>query len=201
MGRSRWILAPMMTLLLLLLPGCGGKGQGGDRVEERALAIRGEYLEMDDCAATCTVTADYGQRVYEFAYALTVQGEEVTLALTAPQELAGATVRLSGKEGRLEIEGAMLETGTLDEEGLTPVSAVPALLEAAKSGFMDIYALEDVGVGQALRVECRDPEQQPGTGREIVLWFQPDTGALLRGEISSDGRRVIDCQFTDFTKD
>lgn len=198
MRRPSWICVPMMALLLLA--GCGGGGGVGDRVEEQALAIRGEYLEMTGCAATCLVTADYGQRVYEFTYALVTQEEETTLALTAPQELAGATVRLSGKEGRLEYDGTMVETGTLDDGGLTPVSAVPALLEAAKSGFMDVCTREDVGVGQALRVECRDPEQSPGTGREIVLWFQADTGALLRGEIHSDGRRVIDCLFTDFTK-
>ena len=104
---------------------------------------------------------------------------------------------LEGEEGLLEFDGVSVETGPMDENGLTPASAVPALLEAARSGYITACALEEDGA--VLRVDCGDPAGSPGTGTETVLWFDAATHALTRGEISSDGFRVILCEFSDFT--
>ena len=57
--------------------------------------------------------------------------------------------------------------------------------------------LEEDGL---LRVDCSDPESDPGTGLETTLWFQPDSHQLLRGEISREGFRAIRCDFSDFSK-
>ena len=51
-----------------------------------------------------------------------------------------------------------------------------------------------------LRVDCGDPESDPGVGTETALWFQPDSHQLLRGEISREGFRAIRCDFSDFSK-
>ena len=179
----------------LLLAGCGPAGVS--KAEELALTIRGEYLAMDSCAARAAITADYGQRVYEYEMAVSVNGTETVLALSAPETVAGLTARMTGEENLLEFDGVSVETGPLDGSGLTPVSAVPALLEAAKSGYITACALEEDGA--VLRVDCGDPAGSPGTGTETVLWFDAATHALTRGEISSDGFRVILCEFSDFT--
>ena len=179
----------------LLLAGCGrtevGKG------EELALAIRGEYLAMDRCATQASITADYGQRVYQYEMAVTVTESETTLSLTAPETVAGLTARLEGEEGLLEFDGVSVETGPMDENGLTPASAVPALLEAARSGYITACALEEEDT--LLRVDCGDPAGSPGSGTETVLWFDASTHALVRGEVSVDGFRVVLCEVTQFT--
>ena len=179
----------------LLLAGCGKAG--GNEAEELALAIRGEYLAMEGCAAQVSVTADYGQRVYQYELALEEAGEEAVLTLSAPDTVAGLTARLSGEDSFLEFDGVSVETGPLDGEGLTPVSAVPALLEAARSGYITACAMEEDGA--LLRVDCGDPAGSPGTGTEAALWFDAATHALVRGEISVDGFRVILCGFEGFT--
>lgn len=184
-----------VLMTTLLLTGCGKAG--GSEAEELALAIRGEYLAMDNCAAQAAVTADYGQRVYRYEMAVSVTGEEALLTLSAPETVAGLTARMTGEENLLEFDGVSVETGPLDDSGLTPVSAVPALLEAAKSGYITACALEEDG--SVLRVDCGDPAGSPGTGAETALWFDAATHALMRGEISSDGFRVILCEFSDFT--
>ena len=76
------------------------------------------------------------------------------------------------------------------------MSAVPALLEGARSGYIVSCALEEDGT--LLRMDCGDPEGTPGTGSEVSLWFDTSTHALSRGEISVDGFRAILCEFTDF---
>lgn len=184
-----------VLMTTLLLAGCGQGG--GNEAEELALTIRGEHLAMNGCAARAAVTADYGQRVYRYEMAVSVTGQETLLTLSAPETVAGLTARMTGEENLLEFDGVSVETGPLDDSGLTPVSAVPALLEAAKTGYITACALEEDGT--VLRVDCGDPAGSPGTGAETALWFDVSTHALTRGEISSDGFRVILCEFSDFT--
>lgn len=194
--RKLLLCVPMITLLLA---GCGGKTQGSE-AEQLALLVRGEYLEMTACSLDASITADYGQRVYQYELSAAVGEEETVLTLTAPEAVAGVTARLSGETGLLEYDGMSVETGTLDSEGLTPMSALPALLETAQSGYIAAYALEEQeGGGRLLRIDCGDPEEGPGTGTETTLWFDSDTCALVRGEISVDGFRVITCECSNFT--
>lgn len=187
-----------VLMMPFLLTACG-RAAGGNEAEQLALAVRGEYLEMTACAATAEITADYGQRVYQYTMTVEAAEEETALTLTAPETVAGITARLKGKDSLLEYDGMVVETGPMDGEGLTPVSAVPVLLEEAKSGYIRACSLEEDGA--LLRVDCGDPEGEPGQGREITLWFETDTHALSRGEVKLDGFRAILCQFSQFTKE
>lgn len=189
----KYLICVLMTALLLA--GCGQAGV--NEAEELALAIRGEYLAMDSCTARAEVTADYGQRVYQYEMTVSAAEEETLLILTAPETVAGLTARLSGEEGFLEFDGLSVETGPMNEDGLTPVSALPALLEAARSGYITACALEEDGT--VLRVDCGNPSGSVGADTETALWFDVSTHALVRGEVSVDGFRVILCEFSEFT--
>ena len=169
--KKQLLFLPMM---LLLLTGCGGGQEGKTGAEALAVEIRGEYMAMTGYSLQAQVNADYGQRVYDFTLSVTNDGEE----------------------GALEYDDLSLETGFLDGESLSPVSALPTLMEAARTQYIDRCTLAD-GV---LEVHCADPEQDSGTGQEVTLWFDAQTYALTGGEISQDGRRVIACQITEFTK-
>ena len=70
-------------------------------------------------------------------------------------------------------------------------------METARTGYITACRLEEDGL---LRVDCGDPESDPGVGTETALWFQPDSHQLLRGEISREGFRAIRCDFSDFSK-
>jgi len=187
-----------MIPLVLVLSACGGGG--GDEAEELLTRVRGSYLEMTACSGHAELTADYGQRVYEYGIDFTWAREgETLLTLTAPEMVAGTTAHIAAGETALEYDGVMLETGPLDSAGLSPIDAIPALLTYAREGFAAECGLEGAeGESQPLRVVCRDPESQPGTGIEADLWFDPETGALLRGEISEDGATVIQCGVSGF---
>ncbi len=195
--RKLLLCVPMIALLLL--PACSG-GPGVSEAEKLSLVIRGEYLETTAWTADVAVIADYGQRVYQYQLAAAATEDETVLTLSQPETVAGITARLTGKDSLLEYDGMSVETGPLDETGLTPVSAVPALLEAARSGYVTACALEEGEGASLLRMDCRDPEGQPGTGVETTLWFDAGTHALVRGEISLDGFRAVLCEFSGFTK-
>lgn len=198
---SRRLCALMM--ILPLLAGCsGGEQDGGDPAEELALQIRTEYLAMTACAAAVEITADYGQRVYEYAMTFSWQKDgETLLTVVSPENIAGITAHIRDGSTTLEYDGASLETGQLSAEGLSPMEAVPALLEYIFSGFIAECDLETVDSSQQLWICCREPENSPGTGTEAAFWFDADSHALVRAEVLSDGYTVIQCVFTEFTKE
>lgn len=197
--RKRKICALMMTLCLLL--GSCGTGDGGWSDEELALEIRGEYLGMTTCAAVMDVTADYGQRVYDYTMELSYEKDgETVLTVVAPEHIAGVTARIANGAATMEYDGVSLETGALDTQGLSPVGAVPAMLKAVCQGYMAEIGADTLGETETLRVTYRDPDVNAGTGTECSVWFNLADHSLARGEISVDGRMVVRCVFTEFSK-
>ncbi|SCJ07163.1 Uncharacterised protein [uncultured Flavonifractor sp.] len=197
--RRRAIGAQMIILALVLLAGCGRDNRGGQGAEELALEIRTEYIGMTALSAGMEVTADYGERVYTYGMALAWdQTEGTTLTLTAPEEVAGITVRIGDEDTALEYDGVRLETGPLSGEGFSPVDVVPALLKQVREGFIAESCAEQLGEQDTLRVCYRAPEAQPGTGTETTVWFDTATHALLRAEMAVDGFTVLQCVFSDF---
>ena len=127
------------------------------------------------------------------------QGDAV-LTVTSPENIAGITARLRDGQTALEYDGIRVETGALNQQGMSPVDAVPVLLDCAREGFIAECGLETEDETQLLHIICRDPEGTAGTGQECSLWVEADTFALLRGEIAQDGFTVIRCTFTKFER-
>lgn len=194
-----------LLIPLLLLAGCQGEtgsvpGGGELTAEEEARQVRAELLAADSCSGTAEVTADYGQRVYEFTLDFSWRREgETILTLTAPEELAGLTARLEQGQTWLEFDGISLDTGELTGEGLTPMELVPALMEWTREGFMSQCVYEDLDGTPALRVQFRDPDVQPGAGTECAAWFSRTDHALVRAELYWNGALALSGSFLNFT--
>lgn len=196
----RRLVCAQMIILCLLLTACGGgEGMGASKAEELALTIRTEYLAMSSCTSKLAVTADYGERVYEYGLDMGWQKENgFTLSVTAPEDVAGVTIKVAEGQTALEYDGARIETGTITPDGLSPIDALPAFLTYAREGFMAECIEETLGETQTLRVVYREPDATPGTGMEANLWFESAGHGLARGELSSDGVTIIQCVFTEF---
>lgn len=194
--RAKWIFAPLILLLLAAgLCGCTGAEDENDLV----LQLRSDILAMDGCSGTMEATADYGQRVYQYTVEFfSTQKEGMTLLITAPEEVAGITARVAAGKTYLEYDGVQLETGPLNGDGLSPLDALPAFLEAMGTGYIAETGSEPLDQREALRICCRDPEQPAGQGLETVLWFDKTQKTLLQGELRSDGATVVRCTFSDF---
>ena len=195
------ICALMMTLCLLLTS-CAGKGNETSSADELALNIRTEYLAMTGCSTKVDITADYGQRVYEYTIAVSWQkGGETVLTILAPESIAGITARIDNGTGYLEYDGASVETGAVTTSGLSPVEAIPMIFESIFTGYIASCDFEMSGEDELLWVCCRDPECSPGSGTEVEIWFEPESRILARAEILSDGYTVVQCNFSEFTKE
>ncbi len=191
-------LLTCVLMMTLLLAGCAKSGE--DSPEQLAAVLRGEYLSLSGWSSQVELTVDYGEQVFSFTVDARWSREgETVLAVTQPELLAGITARIEGGEGVLEYDGAGLSIGLLDGEGLTPIAALPVLMEQITTGYLAQCDWEGEGEGRTLRVLCRDPNLDEGAGTEYVLWFCPDTHALLRAEVSIGGVTRLTALLNDFT--
>lgn len=155
---------------------------------------------MASCAGQTEVIADYGQRVYEYGISFQWEREgDLVLTVTAPVEAAGITARVSGEQTSLEYDGVRLETGPLNEDGLSPIDAIPPCCEPCGRISSPNAGWRSWERPTRCCLCCGLPENTAGVGEEITLWLHPETHALLRGEVSQDGFTVIQCTFTEFT--
>ena len=184
-----------LIILVLILAGCGTS-----KPDKAAHALREQLLTMEQLGGTAYLTADYGLRIYEYTMDFDYWPEgELELCLTAPENLAGIGVYLREGSAALRYDGMVVSTGPLTSGGLSPLEAVPSLLQTAVTGYVAESAFEMLDGAQVLRISYRSPETQAGVGEEATLWFDLQTGLPLQGEIFSDGYRVIAVTFAGLT--
>lgn len=191
-----------LMIIFPLLTGCGENKNIGSSADELALNIRTEYMGMTGFSANAEVIADYGQRVYEYTLDVQWQKEgETVLTVLAPENIAGITARIESGTSFLDYDGISMETGILSQDGFSPMEAIPVLMNYILSGYIAQCAYDGSETQNLLWVSCREPENSPGKGTEAELWFDVETHALTQAEILYDGYTVIQCIFSDFTKE
>ena len=135
--RRQTLCIPLIPLVLFLcLSGC----QGSVQENNLALALRADFLAMDGCSGTMDITADYGERVYAYTVSFSsTQETDMTMVITAPQEVAGITATIAEGQTYLTFDGVQLETGPLNEakeENTQRTTVVPSLRSSPCSKFL-----------------------------------------------------------------
>jgi hypothetical protein len=176
-----------MITLILLLASCRASGKAAD---EMALDIRTALLEAEKLEITAAVTADYGDRVYDFKMKFTGNADLGEIEILAPEAIAGLKAEVSISGGTLEYDGATLDTGALTGDGLSPAEAVPVLIAQWQNGFLSGCNFEKLDDTDALAVtsDVTDSVAQR-------TWFDTATQLPLRAELDENGKMVIKCDF------
>ena len=121
-----------------------------------------------------------------------------TVTVLAPEDLAGISATVSGGELTLSYDDISLDAGTYSAAAVSPVAALPRLMEAAGRGFVTEHSRETVGERQCLRL-CCDLEGQEDT--VYATWFDEETLLPIRSEILDDGVLVFAVEWKQFTVD
>ncbi len=120
------------VLLLLLLCGCGN----ADADLSRGLALR-EKLQQSGCSFTATITADYGEKLYEFVMECESDAAgTVGFTVLRPESIAGVTGKVSAGGGKLSFDDSVLAFELLADGELSPVSAPWLLMKTLRSGYL-----------------------------------------------------------------
>jgi hypothetical protein len=188
----RWLA--FIPMMVLLLSSCGPGD--GEKSESLALQVRARAMEASACRMTADVTADYGDRVYGYtlSYQWNREGDS-RITVEAPETIQGITAVIHEGEVRLTYEEAGLETGALDQNGLAPLDALPALLRMCREGYISQADLEPWGEIPAARITYGEADTSAVDAVQYRIWFSLETEQPVYGEILSGGRVVLQCTF------
>lgn len=177
-----------LLILLCFLSGCSG----ASKEIERGMALRSKILKASVCSFDAAVTADYGDKTYQFS--MTCQGDaqgNVTFTVTAPETIAGITGRVGSDGGKLTFDGTALQFDLMADGQVTPVSAPWIFLKTLRSGYLTSAGEED----GFLRLSIDDSYADDALHLDIWL----DDGDLpARAEILYGGRRIVSIAVTNF---
>lgn len=175
--------------LCLTLCSCSGeKAAPKDMVQE----FKNEFFTAQEITIHMDITADYGERVYDYRLKYTGDISAGEIEVISPEEIAGLKVSLSPDGTALIYDGAELNTGAITPDGLSPVETVPLMLSAWRDG----YAAESFNE-TIFDTETVSALVNISDDVSLKTWFDKATGLPLFAEISSAGYTVISCKFGD----
>lgn len=176
MKKARALL-PIFALFILL-SGC----KGGKDAYALANEVKNYYNEASEPALTARVIADYGDRLSEFT--LSLEGDEITIL--APDEVSGIKARLSGGGVSLVYSGAEVFSGAVTGSGLSPVAALPFMLDCFRSGTVASAWLD----GEKLTVDYYVSDTV-----SLRAEFDASTLSPVAALLTEEGARALSAEF------
>jgi len=117
-------------MLMLLLTACGG----GE--EKDGAALQQQYAAVEAAALEADITCHFDDevRAYTLRCAYTPGCSTVTVA--APEELSGISATVADGKLTLSYEDISLDAGSYSAAAISPVAALPKLMEAVSKGYV-----------------------------------------------------------------
>ena len=126
---KKWIVH---LLVVFLLCGCGG-------VEDVSpgLNLRQCIGNSDGCKFVAAITADYGDRVYDFTTDCSWKpGEGLAFELTYPETIAGITGTIDQKGGKLTFDDTILMFDSMSQGSIMPAMGPWLMMKAVTGGYI-----------------------------------------------------------------
>ena len=179
------LLIPIL-LCALLLTACGKRRSEGDF---RAFAER--LNSLDTLSFTAQVRAEYEHKTARFALAYEEDREGGRVTVLAPELIRGVSARVKPGSSTLEYDSVVLDTGSLDSFGRSPLASRPAMLRAMRLGHVDSIWDED-----GKTVVMLEPDDE----LRCSVWFSKPDMRPLRAELITDGRVTVFAEISDWTE-
>ncbi len=182
----RRAIACALMMTLLLLPGCGEREEA---LKEGFGTLREAVTQAGSISFHAELTASRADTVESYSLSAAYDGSETTVEVLAPALIAGITATALRGETAVSFQGVELGAGPLDEEGLTPMSAIPVMLDAIASAYVELLWWEGDYLAARLFV---------GEDAVLTLWLDRQSLLPAAAEVATGGRTVIAMQITDF---
>ena len=179
------ILIPVL-LCAVLLTACG-KSRGESSF--RAFSERLNRLEA--LSFTAQVRAEYEHKTARFALGYEESGAGGRVTVLAPELIRGVSASVKPGSSTLEYDSVVLDTGSLDSFGLSPLSSLPAMLRAMRIGHVDSVWEEDGKTVVLL---------EPDDDLRCTVWFDKGDMRPMRAELITDGRVTVFVEISDWTE-
>ncbi len=178
----------VLLVLIVLLGGCSGKQEE----LERAMTLRAKLL-ASGCSFDAKVTADYGDKLYEFI--MSCQSDtrgNLTFTVIEPESIAGITGVIAQDGGKLTFDDTALAFPLMADDQLTPVSAPWILLKTLRGGYLTSANMEE----ELLHLTIDDSYKEDAL--QLDIWLN-EGNQPVQADILYDGRRILTVQVNNFT--
>ncbi len=182
----RWLLPALM--IPLLLAGCG-RSAAERKVDEMRAALRASV----EIAVTADVTANLGDERFSCTLECRTDAEKTTVEIIAPESVAGIRAVVSGDGTKIEYAGLSLGVGGW-RPGSAPVTALPLLLTALKSGSTLRTWTEWEGERTVFVRELYVTDDTT-----LCVWIDAATTLPIHAEYSQGGETLLRCEIKDFS--
>ncbi len=184
--RKALLFAPM---LMLLLTACGGEEK------DPAAELQAQYANLAGAVMEAEVSCHYADEDRAYTLLCDYAPERSTVTVLSPANLAGISATVENGTLTLSYEDISLDAGGYSAAAISPVAALPKLMQAAASGYVTEKSEETVGERPCLRLACDLPDDE---GSVYTTWFDQETLLPLRSEISAEGTVVFEVAWTRF---
>jgi len=177
-------------MLMLLLTACGG-GEEKDTASE----LQAQYAAVESAVMEADITCHYEDEVRTYTLLCDYTPARSTVTVLSPANLAGISATVADGTLSLSYEDISLDAGGYSAAAISPVAALPRLMEAAASGYVTEQSGETLGERACLRLACDLPDDE---GTLYTTWYDQETLLPLRSEIAADGTLVFEVAWTRF---
>ena len=144
--------------------------------------------EQETLQFTAEVRSEYDDKSFSFTLAYQKDAEGQTIRVLEPERIAGIQAHLAPESSTLEFQGLILDTGPLDPYGLSPMNALPTLVDALCGGHLDTP-----GRGGILPYRLILDDQL-----SVSVWFEPESMTPTHAELQSGEKVCIFCDITNW---
>lgn len=174
--------------LLVVLMGCSSE----DRELARAMTLRDNLLSAQGCSFQASVTADYGEELYEFS--MDCHGDSngnLLFEIISPESIAGIKGTVSDSGGTLTFEDTALYFPLLTDDQLIPAAAPWIFLKTLRSGCLNSVCMED----SLLRITADDSYAEDAL--HLDIWVDEEDRPV-QADILWDNRRILSLKVEEF---
>lgn len=176
----------MTALCIALLVSCSA----GVPLSETVREIQDSYCSAGKISGITALSANYGEKVYDYRISFEISPSGGTLEILEPEEISGVTARISDGGATLSFDGAEVYAGEILPDDISPVSAVSVMADIWKNGLSTESVRESFDGTDCAAVSFRVSD-------DVFLrtWFDLETHLPLQAEFVYSGYSVITCSF------
>lgn len=177
-------------MLMLLLTACSAGGE-----ENVVTTLQQQYAAVESATMEAEITCHYGDEVRSYTLLCAYTPDTSTVTVLSPENLAGISAQVENGTLTLRYDDISLDAGTCTAAAVSPVVAMPKLMEAAAWGYPAEQSEEMLGERLCIRLGC-DLSDEPGA--MYTTWFDKETMLPLRSEICVDGTLLFEVTWLRF---
>lgn len=177
-------------MLMLLLTACGGKEETNE-----VTRLQQQYASVTSATMEAEITCHYDDEVRTYTLLCAYTPEKSTITVLSPENLSGITAQVENGMLTLHYDDISMDAGTYSAAAVSPVVALPKLMEAAAWGYPTQQSEEKLGDRACIRLGC-DLGNEPET--LYTTWFDRETLLPMRSEICMDGVLLFEISWLRF---